>query len=149
MADVEIIKELRDTTGISFGEIRRALEEAGGDKARAIEVLKAHGVALAKKKSSRETREGIIDAYIHATKKTGALVELLCETDFVARNPLFAELAHELAMHVAAMEPENVEQLLEQPYIKDQDINVGELVAQYVAKLGENIKVGKFIRFQI
>ncbi len=149
MADIETIKELRDTTGISFGEIRKALEEAGGDKARAIEILKAHGAALAQKKSSRETQEGIIDAYVHATKKIGVLVELLCETDFVARNPLFTELAHELAMHIAAMEPENIEQLLEQPYIKDQDINVGELLTQYIAKLGENIRVGKFIRFQI
>ena len=147
--DIELIKELRDTTGLSFKEIREALEEAGGDKARAIEVLKAHGAALARKKASRETQEGVIDAYIHATKKVGALVELLCETDFVARNPLFAELSHELVMHVAAMDPRDVEELLKQPYIKDEDITVGELVTQYIAKLGENIKVGRFIRFEI
>jgi elongation factor Ts len=149
MTDVETIKELRDATGLSFNDIKKALEEAGGDKARAIEVLKAHGLALARKKSLRETREGIIDAYIHATKKTGALVELLCETDFVARNPLFAELAHELAMHITAMDPEDVEQLLEQPYIKDQDVTVSDLIAQYIAKLGENIRVGKFARFKL
>jgi len=147
--DIELIKELRDTTGLSFKEIREALEEAGGDKARAIEVLKAHGAALARKKASRETQEGVIDAYIHATKKVGALVELLCETDFVARNPLFAELSHELVMHVAAMDPRDVEELLKQSYIKDEDITVGELVTQYIAKLGENIKVGRFIRFEI
>lgn len=149
MSDIETIKQLRDTTGLSFGEIKRALEEAGGDKARAIEILKAQGAALARKKSLRETQEGIIGVYVHATKKIGALVELLCETDFVARNQLFAELAHELAMHVAAMDPENVGQLLEQPYIKDQDITIGDLVTQYIAKLGENIKVSRFVRFQV
>lgn len=147
--DIELIKELRDTTGLSFKEIREALEEARGDKARAIEVLKAHGAALARKKASRETQEGVIDAYIHATKKVGALVELLCETDFVARNPLFTELSHELVMHIAAMDPRDVEELLKQSYIKDEDISIQDLITQYVAKLGENIKVGKFIRFQI
>ncbi|MEK7154182.1 MAG: translation elongation factor Ts [Patescibacteria group bacterium] len=149
MSDIELIKELRDTTGLSFKEIREALEEAGGDRARAIEVLKTHGAALARKKATRETQEGVIDAYIHATKKVGALVELLCETDFVARNPLFTELSHEIVMHIAAMDPKDAEELLKQPYIKDEDITIGELVAQYIAKLGENIKVGKFIRFQI
>ncbi len=147
--DIELIKELRDATGLSFKEIREALGESGGDKARAIEVLKAHGAALAQKKASRETQEGVIDAYIHATKKIGALVELLCETDFVARNPLFAELSHELAMHIAAMDPRDVEELLKQSFIKDEDISVQDLITQYIAKLGENIKVGRFIRFEI
>jgi elongation factor Ts len=147
--DVETIKELRNTTGLSFKEIKKALEEAGGDKMRAIEILKAHGVSLAEKKSLRATQEGVVDAYVHATKKVGALVELLCETDFVARNPLFLELAHELAMHVAAMDPRDADELLQQPYIRDQDVTVGELIVQYVAKLGENIKVGKFARFEL
>lgn len=149
MSDIQIIKELRDITGLSFKEIKEALEEAGGDKVRAIEVLKAHGVALARKKSARLTQEGIVEAYIHTTRKIGALVELLCETDFVARSPLFVELAHELAMHIAAMDPENVEQLLEQPYIKDQDITISDLITLYIAKLGENIKINRFVRFQI
>lgn len=148
-ANIETIKELRDITGLSFREIKEALEEAGGDKVRAIEVLKAHGVALAQKKSARLTQEGIVKAYIHATGKIGALVELLCETDFVARNPLFTELAHELAMHIAAMNPADVEQLLEQPYIKDEDMTVRDLITQYIAKLGENIKVGRFCRLQV
>ena len=147
--DIESIKELRDAMGLSFKEIKEALEEAGGNKARAIEVLKAHGAALAQKKASRETREGVIDAYIHATKKIGVLAELLCETDFVARNPMFIELSHELAMHIAAMDPRDVEELLEQPYIKDEDITIQDLITQYVAKLGENIRVGQFIRLQI
>lgn len=149
MSDVQTIKELRDITGLSFGEIKKALEEAGGDKVRAIEVLRAHGVALAEKKASRTTQEGVVDAYVHATRKVGALVKLLCETDFVARNPLFSELAHELAMHITAMDPRDIEELLQQPYIKDQDIAIRDLITNYIAKLGENIKVGQFIRFQI
>lgn len=148
-ANIDTIKQLRDSTGFSFNEIRKALGEANGDKARAVEILKAHGADVADKKSTRTTGEGIVEAYIHATKKVGALVELLCETDFVARNPLFGQLAHELAMQVAAMDPETLVELLKQPYIKDQDVTVGEFVNQHVAKLGENIKVGKFVRLQI
>ncbi len=150
MADsTETIKELRVSTGLSFKEINRALGEAGGDKARAIEILKAHGATVAAKKSQRTTGEGIIEAYIHSTKKIAAVVELLCETDFVARNPLFSELAHELAMHIAAMSPENLEELLKQPFVKDQDITIQELINQYIAKLGENIQIQGFARYQI
>lgn len=149
MSDIDLIKQLRDSTGFSFKEIRKALEESGGDKARAVEILKAHGAEVAEKKSTRITGEGIVEAYVHATKKVGSLVEVLCETDFVARNPMFGQLAHELAMQVAAMNPETTAELLKQPYIKDQDVTVQELINQYVAKLGENIRVGKFVRLQI
>lgn len=149
MSDTEKVKHLRDTTGLSLGQIKKALDEAGGDVARAMEVLKAHGIAVAEKKSSREVKEGVVDAYIHATKKLGALVELLCETDFVARNVEFQKLAHELAMQVAAAKPGTVEDLLSQPFIKDQDITVQELISQYIAKLGENIQVGRFEIFEI
>lgn len=150
MADnLETIRELRETTGLSFAQIKKALEEAGGDRIRALEILKAHGATVAQKKSGRTTQEGIVDAYIHANKKIGVLVELLCETDFVARNPLFSQLAHELAMHIAALAPADEEELLSQPYIKDQDVTIRELINQYVAKLGENIRVGSFSRRQI
>lgn len=149
MADIETIKQLRDSTGFSFGDIRKALEEAGGDKSRALEVLKAHGAAVAERKSSRTTGQGIVEAYIHSNKKVGVLVEVLCETDFVARNPLFVELAHELAMHIAAMDPQDGRELLKQAYIRDQDVTIEEFVSQYVAKLGENIKIGKFCRLQL
>src|SRR3989344_3035408 len=141
MSDIETIKELRDSTGLSFNEIKRALGESGGDKVRAIEVLKAHGAAVAQKKAMRSTGQGIIEAYIHSNKKVGVLVELLCETDFVARNPLFPELAHEIAMHVAAMDPQDGRELLSQPYVRDQDVTIEELITQYIAKLGENIKI--------
>lgn len=149
LADIETIRELRNLTNLSYREVKQALEEAGGDKSKAIEILKARGVALAEKKASRATQEGVIDTYLHTTRKVGAMVELLCETDFVARNPLFTELAHELAMHIAAMDPKDIDELLEQPYIKNQDITIRDLIIDYIAKLGENIKVNRFVRFQL
>ncbi len=147
--DTEPIKEIRDATGLSFNEIKRALDESGGDKARALEVLKAHGAKVAEKKSLRTTGQGIVESYIHSNKKVGVLVEILCETDFVARNPMFGELAHEIAMHIAAMDPQDGRELLSQSYIRDQDVTVEQLVTQYIAKLGENIKIGKFCRLQL
>lgn len=149
MSDTEKVKHLRDTTGLSLGQIKKALDEAGGDVTRAMEVLRAHGVTVAENKSSREVKEGVVDAYIHATKKLGALVEVLCETDFVARNVEFQRLAHELAMQIAAAKPGTVDDLLSQPFIKDQDITVKDLINQHIAKLGENIQVGRFQIFEI
>ena len=149
MSDIEIVKHLRDITGLSLGQIKKALDEAGGDKARAMEILKAHGILVAEKKSSRQVKEGMVDAYIHSTKKLGVLVEVLCETDFVARNAEFQKLTHDLAMHVAAAKPGTVEDFLSQQFIKDQDITVKELINQYIAKLGENIQIGRFEIFEI
>lgn len=147
--DIDTIKHLRDTTGLSFGQIKKALDEADGDKVMAMEILKAHGLEAAEKKSSRQVKEGIVEAYIHSTKKTGVLIELLCETDFVARNVEFQKLAHEIAMQIAAVKPETVEDLLSQPFIKDQELTVKNLINQSVAKLGENIQVGRFEIFEI
>ena len=149
MHDIEQIKELRDLTGLSFKEIKRALEQSGGDKTITLQALKELGATVAEKKSTRSTGQGIIEAYVHTTKRVGAIVVLLCETDFVAKNLLFLELAHEIAMHVAAMEPKTDKELLAQAYIKDQNISVQDLIGQYVAKLGENIKVRAFSRYQI
>lgn len=149
MADVEKVKRLRDITGLSFNQIKKALDEAGEDMAKTMEILKARGIAAAQKRASREVKEGIVDAYIHATKKLGAIVEVLCETDFVAKNSEFQKLAHELAMHIAAARPETVEDLLGQPFIKDQDITIKEFISQYIAKLGENIQIGRFEIFEI
>ena len=143
------IKELRERTGLSFAQIKKAVDEAGGDMEKAIKLLAEQGAAVAAKKSSRSTGEGIIDSYIHATKKTGAILELFCETDFVARNPLFAELAHNITMHVAAMDPKDTEELSVQSFIKDPTITIKDLVNQYIAKLGENIQIGHFVRYKI
>lgn len=147
--NAELVKELRDSTGLSFNEIKKALDESGGDRAKALEALKARGATVAEKKSQRTTGQGMVEAYIHSNKKVGVLVELLCETDFVVRNPLFGELAHEIAMHIAAMDTQNTDELLTQPYIRDQAITINQLITQYIAKLGENIRVGKFCRLQL
>ena len=149
MSDLSTIKELRELTGLSFNEIRKALAQSGGDKAQAMESLKKLGAALAEKKSARATGQGLVEAYVHANKKIGALVVLMCETDFVAKNPLFSELAHEIVMQIAAMNPKNEKDLLAQPYIKDQSITVSQLIQNYIAKLGENIKVASFSRSSI
>ena len=149
MDSLQAIKELREKTGLSFNEIKKALEEAGNDRTKAIELLKAHGATIAGKKAFRSTNEGVVEAYIHSNKKVGVLLELVCETDFVARNPMFSELAHECAMHIAAMAPTNLDELIAQPYIKDQGITVGQLITGAIAKLGENIKINRFERFAI
>jgi elongation factor Ts len=147
--DVEKVKHLRESTGLSFNEIKKALDEAGGDETKAVEILRVRGVKMAEKKSSREVKEGVITSYIHATKKLGSMVEILCETDFVAKNADFQELAKEIAMHIAAMRPGNVNDLLDQPYVKNPDMTVKDLINSHVAKLGENIQIGRFEIFQI
>src|SRR3989344_989199 len=147
--DVEKVKHLRESTGLSFGEIKKALDEAGGDEIKAVEILKAHGIKVAENKSSREVKEGVIVSYIHATKKLGSMVEVLCETDFVARNDDFQDLAREIAMHIAAMKPGSVSDLLDQPFVKNPDMTVKDFINSYIAKLGENIQVGRFEIFQI
>lgn len=147
--DIERIRQLRDQTGLSFNEIKKALEEASGDVAEAINILKARGISVAEKKSGRETKEGVIESYVHNNRKIGSLIELNCETDFVAKNNEFLNLAHELVMQVASMNPKDNEDFLDQPYIKDQDLTIKDLIQQHIAKLGENIKVGGFIRFSV
>ncbi|MDO8495433.1 MAG: elongation factor Ts [bacterium] len=149
MSDIEKIKKIRETTGLSVGEISKAMREAEGDEAKMLEILKSRGVVIADKKSSREIKEGVIESYIHNTKKVGALLSLGSETDFVARNAEFQKLAHDLAMQVASMCPQNVEELLAQPFIKDPSVTVTDLINQHIAKLGENIRVGQFVRFEI
>ncbi len=136
-------------TGASVDTIRKALEEADGEIERALELLKDRGAMVAAKKASRQTGEGIISYYVHANSKVGVLVKLLCETDFVARTEQFKELGHELAMHIAAMDPISINVLLSQTYIRDQDMTIDVLIKDYIAKLGENIKIGEFCRFEI
>ncbi|OHA08679.1 MAG: hypothetical protein A3B37_01890 [Candidatus Sungbacteria bacterium RIFCSPLOWO2_01_FULL_59_16] len=146
---MEKIKQLREETGASFGEIRIALEESGGDAERARELLAGRLGAIAEKKASREVRAGVVDAYIHANSRIGVLLELYCETDFVARNSEFRALAHELAMHVAAMAPSDRKELEAQPYIRDPDRSVRDLINTAIGTFGENIKIGEFARFEL
>ena len=194
MENIEKIKELRQITGVSLSLCKKAVEEAQGDLEKAKELLRKWGEDLASKKSSRETGEGIIDAYIHSNKKIGVLIELRCETDFVARNEEFQKLAHDLAMHIAAMGPKYVKEenipeeelnkereiykeqfektgkppeiidkmiegklkkykenisLLSQPFVKEPQKTVGQVIKEYITKLGENISVKRFVRFEI
>jgi len=149
MVKIDDLKKIRNMTGASIEAIRKALEEAGGEIERALVLLKNRGEMMAAKKAGRQTGEGIISCYIHADNKIGVMVKVLCETDFVARTEQFKELGHELAMHIAAMEPATVEELLLQAYIRDQEMTIDALVKDYIAKLGENIRVGEFCQLEI
>lgn len=149
MAEIDKIKSLRDSTGLSLNEIKKALTEANGDEGRAREILQELGVKMAAKKSARQVKEGVIESYIHNTRKVGSIVVLLCETDFVARNIEFQKLAKDLAIHITAMKPGSVGEFLEQPFIRDQDITIKDLINQHIAKLGENIQIDRFEVFEI
>lgn len=148
-ASLQQIKELRERTGISIIECQKALLQADGDTEKARVLLREWGKEVAEKKYAREVGEGIIDSYIHATGRVGALIDVGCETDFVAKADDFKNLVHELVMQVASMNPENVEELLGQSYIKDSSKSVKDLIAEAIAKLGENIVVQRFERFEI
>ena len=191
--DAKLVKTLREMTGAGILECKKALEETNGNLEEAVELLRKRGIAKAAKKAGRETKEGIIHAYIHAGGRVGVLLELNCETDFVAKNEVFKELANELALQIAAMRPQYVSRdtvpkeviekegeiareaaiaegkpehiaekiaegkvekflkevcLLEQPYIKDDKKTVEDLIKEYIAKLGENIQVRRFTRYE-
>jgi elongation factor Ts len=142
------VQKLREITGAGVMECKKALEDAGGDFDKAVSLINERGLVKAEKKAGRETGSGILETYIH-NNRVGVLLELRCETDFVARGELFRELAHNLVMHIAAMNPENIEELLKQPYIKDTDLTIDALIKGVVAKTGENIQVGKFCRYEL
>ena len=161
---VSDIKTLRDQTGAGIMDCKNALRDTEGDTDKAAEILKRKGIDTATKKSSRDTSEGVVDSYIHSGDRIGALVEINCETDFVARTTEVKELTHNLAMQVAAMSPRYVSKedipedddslskdicLVEQPYIKDPSITIGEMVRETIARVGENIRVRRFSRFAI
>ena len=169
------VKELREKSGAGIMECKRALEQVDGDVAMAIDLLKQQGLAKADKKTGRAASQGLIEPYIHGAGRIGSIVEVNCETDFVARTPEFRELAHDLAMQVAATSPlyvstdevpgdawSELEQehggrdkavaavvLLEQPFIKDPKLTIRDLVRERIGKLGENIVVRRFARFEV
>lgn len=191
---LEQIKKIREQTGAGMVDVKKALEESGGDESKAIDILRKKGQSKAVKKAEREVGEGIIGSYIHSNGKIGAMVKLYCETDFVARNEEFQELAKDIAMHISAMnpqflnpedvteeviakereiwleqmkdenKPEEIKQkimegkekkfreemsLMTQSFVKNPDMTVGELVTEKISKVGENIKVGDFVRFEL
>ena len=162
MVTREQVKELREVTGAGILDCKRALEEVKGDITSAVEVLRERGLAKAEKKAKREVRQGLVEAYIHTGGRIGSMVEVNCETDFVAQTDDFRELAHNLAMQVAATDPsfvgsddlpEEVDPsqacLLHQPFIKNPEKTVGDIIIETIAKVGENIRVSRFTRFEL
>ncbi|MBC7229163.1 MAG: translation elongation factor Ts [Actinobacteria bacterium] len=188
------VKELRESTGAGIMDCKQALQEAGGDMEKAVRILREKGLAGAQKKAGRSAADGIVDAYIHLNNRIGVLLEVNCETDFVARNETFRAMVHDIAMHIAAanplyVSPEDVPEelldqereinrsralkegkpekvvdkivegrlkkyyeevcLLEQPFVKDPEITIRELVQRTIAATGENIVVRRFVRFQV
>jgi len=191
---MEQVKALRERTGAGVVDVKKALDESGGDEEKAMDILKRRGYDKALKKSDRDASEGVIGQYLHSNGKVGVMVKLLCETDFVAKNEEFIALSRDLAMHIAAMNPvclnpedisdevvakereiwksqmesegkkeeimENIltgkekkfreeQALLTQPFVKDPDMTVGALVTATVARVGENVRVGEFVRFEM
>ena len=190
----DTVKELREKTGAGIMDCKRALADSGGDLEKAIDLLRQKGLSAAAKKASREAKEGLVSSYIHGGGKIGVLVEVNCETDFVARNSEFQELVKDIAMQIAASNPSYVRQedvpadvlerersiykiqakesgkpehvldkivegkvekfyletcLLEQPFIKESSVTINDMVQQKIAKIGENIIVKRFTRYQL
>tara|TARA_Y100000748_G_scaffold290131_1_gene276524 strand:+ start:937 stop:1443 length:507 start_codon:yes stop_codon:yes gene_type:complete len=158
------VKELRDITGAGFMDCKKALEEADGNQESAISILNEKGLASAAKKADRSTSEGLVISYIHTGGRVGAMVELNCETDFVARTDDFEILGKNIAMQVAAMDPKFLDNdsaedsqekvdssmiLMEQEYIRDSSIKISDLLKESIGKLGENIKINRFSRFEL
>lgn len=145
---IDDIKKLRKELGAGVADCRVALGEADGDIEKAKEILKKKGLDKAITKSGREVKAGIVEVYSH-NGKVGVLVELLCETDFVAKTEEFKNLAHELSLQIASMNPASTKELLNQEYIRDESLTIDQLIKSVVAKLGENIQVGDFKRIAL
>ena len=155
---MDTLKELREETGLSFAQIKKALDEAQGDKEKARVVLAAYSAGAASKKADRDITAGVISAYVHGSGTIGVILELGCETDFVAKNEEFVALAKDLAMHVCAMAPTSVEAvegqdvdtaLLNQSFIKNPELTVRQRLEGAVQKFGENTRVTRFMRYSI
>lgn len=147
--DVHSLRTLRDETGASIMACKKALEEAKGDMKRAKEILKVSAQKVIDKKTERDAGEGIVASYIHATKKVGSLIEVYCETDFVARTQEFQNLAKELALHIAGMNPQDERELRGQAYVRDPSVTVQDFIAKTIASVGENIRIGRFTRYEL
>jgi len=149
MINANQVKQFREKTGASIMECKKALKESNGDEKKALNLLNQRGKNIALKKSERKAKEGIIDSYIHSDKKMGVLLELNCETDFVARNEEFKKLAHDIAIHIAGMNSKDEKSLLKEPFVKNPEITIKDLIEEKISKLGENIKIGKFMRYEL
>ena len=155
---MDALKQLREETGLSFAQIKKALDEAGGDIEKARTVLQAYSASSAAKKADREITAGVVSSYVHGSGTIGVLLELGCETDFVAKNEEFVALARDLAMHVCAMSPTSINNedglgeesaLLSQTFIKNPDMTVKQRLEGAVQKFGENTQVTRFVRYSV
>ncbi len=148
-ADIQLLKKLRQETSASIADCRVALEETENDYKKAQAWLKKRGLEKAVKKSDRETSQGLVESYIHMGGRIGVLLEIRCETDFVAKTDDFKQLTREIGMQISAMNPENVEALLKQEYIRDTKMTIEELIKSVIGKLGENITIARFTRYAL
>jgi elongation factor Ts len=144
--NVELIKKLREETGAPIIRVKKVLEEFDGDEKKSLEVLKKEGFEKAEKREGRVTGQGKVFSYVHHTGKVASLVELLCETDFVAKNELFETLGREIALQVASMGEEDIE---EQEFIKDPSKKIRDLIKEVIAKTGENVRIGRAVRVEL
>lgn len=145
----EDVKRLREESGAGMMDCKKALDEANGDYKKAMEIVRERGMLRAEKKADRETKEGYIGMYVHFTNKIGAMVELLCETDFVARNEEFQTLAKNIAMQIASTKPENIEALLSEEYLREPSKTIADLVKELSGKIGEKFVVSRFVRYEV
>jgi elongation factor Ts len=148
-ASIDLIKKLREETSAGIADCRKALEDSNNDYEKAKKLISERGLEKAAKKEGKETTAGIIASYIHSNSKVGALIELRCETDFVARTEDFQHLAKEITMQIAAMNPKDIPELLESAYIRDAKMTIQALIKSTIAKVGENITIGKMTRMEL
>lgn len=151
MADVTLadIQALREKSGFGVMDVKRALEEAGGDVAKAEKLLGERGAMVAAKKADRETNAGRIETYVHGDGRIGVMVEVSSETDFVAKNPDFASFVHDVALQIASMNPATVDELLDGQFIKDPSKTIQQLLHDQVGKIGENLQIRRFVRYEL
>lgn len=140
------IADLRENTGMGLMDIKNALEEASGDRAKAMELLKKRGAKIMDKKAERSAKEGLIETYVHGGR-IGVILELNCETDFVSRSENFKEFAHDIALQISSMAPKDIEELLAQDWIKDSKLTIGDYLRDVTSKLGEKIIISRFQRY--
>jgi len=148
MISTEDVGRLRQETGAGVMACKQALEQAGGDFEKAKKVLRRDAQAIAQKKAERASEQGVIEVYVHGDK-IGVLLEISAESDFVAKNEQFKKLAHEIAMQIASMNPKDIEELKNQVYIRDESLKIQDLLERAIAKMGENIQLKRFVRFEL
>jgi len=146
--NLDTIKRLRELTGVGITDAKKALVEFNGDFDKALEAMRAQGLTKAEKRSEREARAGLIGTYSH-DGRIGVMVEVNCETDFVAKTDEFKQLVKDLCLHICSMNPKDNTELLEQPFVKSPEATVGDYVKEHIAKLGENIVIRRFARFEL